>query len=89
MNSTRIALVVLASTVAASVHAADLAAGQAKVAQQCAECHRPKDWNGETTAALQSLIADIVAGKVRHPRELKLTPEEIANIAAYYTSKNK
>lgn len=72
------------------VSAADVAAGQAKVAQFCAECHRPKDWSGETTAALQSLIADIVAGKVNHSqRKLQLTPQEIADIAAYWTSGRK
>lgn len=70
--------------------AADVAAGQAKVAQLCAECHRPRDWSGETTAALQSLIADIVAGRVNHSqRKLQLTPREIADIAAYWTSGRK
>jgi mono/diheme cytochrome c family protein len=70
--------------------AADVAAGQAKVAQLCAECHRPRDWSGETTAALQSLIADIVAGKIKHSqRKIELTPQEIADIAAYWTSGRK
>jgi mono/diheme cytochrome c family protein len=72
------------------VHAADVEQGKAKVAQFCAECHRPKDWSGETTVALESLIKDIVAGKVKHPqRNLSLTPQEIADIAAYWTSGRK
>jgi mono/diheme cytochrome c family protein len=73
-----------------AIYAADIEAGKAKVAQQCAECHRPKDWSGETTAALESLIKDIVAGKVKHsPRKLSLTPQEVADIAAYWTSGRK
>jgi len=70
--------------------AANIAAGEAKVKQLCAECHRPRDWNGETTAALQALITDIVAGKVKHSRrKLELTPQEIADIAAYWTGGRK
>jgi len=66
---------------------ADIEAGKAKVTQSCAECHRPRDWNGETTAALESLIKDIVAGKIKHPqRKLQLTAQEITDIAAYWTS---
>lgn len=67
--------------------AADVEAGKAKVAQNCAECHRTRDWSGETTAALESLIKDIVAGKVKHSqRKLQLTPQEITDIAAYWTN---
>lgn len=70
--------------------AGNIDAGQAKVQQLCAECHRPRDWSGETTAALQSLIADIVAGKVKHSqRKLELTPQDVADIAAYWTSGRK
>ncbi len=73
-----------------SVQAADIDAGKAKVTQLCAECHRPKDWTGETTTALESLIKDIVAGKVNHSqRKLQLTPQEITDIAAYWTDGRK
>lgn len=69
---------------------ADIEAGKTKVAQQCAECHRPNDWNGETQAALESLIKDIVAGKVQHSkRAFKLSDQDAANIAAYWTSGRK
>ena len=69
---------------------ADVEAGKAKVAQLCAECHRPSDWNGETQPALQSLIKDVVAGKVPHSkRAIKLTDQEIADIAAYWTNGRK
>ena len=81
---------VMLSVCAATVHAADTAAGKAKVEQECAECHRPSDWSGESTAALESLLKDIVAGKVNHSkRRLQLTPKEIADIAAYWTSGRK
>src|SRR3974377_1245723 len=62
-------------------------AGKTKVTQLCAECHRPGDWSGETQPALQSLIKHIVAGKVPHSkRTLNLTDQDIADIAAYWTS---
>jgi mono/diheme cytochrome c family protein len=68
-------------------NAADIERGKQKVTQLCAECHRPRDWNGETTAALESLIKDVVAGKVNHSqRKLTLTSQEIGDIAAYWTS---
>lgn len=70
--------------------AADAAAGKAKVSQQCAECHRPADWDGETTAALESLLKDVVSGKVPHrKRPIQLTEQEIADVAAYWTSGRK
>ena len=73
-----------------AVFAADIEVGKTIVAQQCAECHRSKDWSGETTAALESLIKDIVAGKVKHSqRKLSLSPQESADIAAYWTSGRK
>jgi cytochrome c553 len=72
------------------VAAADAEAGKAKVSQLCAECHRPADWNGETQVALQSLIKDVVSGKVPHSkRSIKLTDQEIADISAYWTNGRK
>jgi mono/diheme cytochrome c family protein len=74
----------------ASTVAADVEAGKVKVAQICVECHRPTDWKGESQAALESLIRDIVAGKVPHSkRALQLTDRDAANIAAYWTSGRK
>ena len=75
---------------ATSACAADAAAGKAKVDQQCVECHRPSDWNGETTATLESLLKDIVAGKVPHrKRALQLSEQDVVNIAAYWTGGGK
>ena len=91
MNSlTPFALVTLTSLASVTALGADRAAGQKIVEQNCAECHRTKDWNGETQDALESLIRDIVAGKIKHPqRKLDLTQEDIVNIAAFWTSGRK
>ena len=65
-------------------HAADAQAGRSAAQSKCAECHDADDWEGEDAASLESLIRDIVAGKVKHKRPLDLTAAEIANIAAYW-----
>ena len=67
-----------------SVLAADVQAGKAASQAKCIECHEADDWEGESAASLQSLIGDIVAGKVKHRRPLQLTPAEVADIAAYW-----
>lgn len=64
--------------------AADVAAGKAAAQAKCVECHEADDWEGESAASLEALIADIVAGKVKHKQKLALSPAEIANIAAYW-----
>lgn len=66
--------------------AADVAAGRATAANACAECHEPRDWEGESAESLESLIRDVVNGSVKHSRKVQLTPAEIANIAAYWAS---
>jgi mono/diheme cytochrome c family protein len=67
---------------------ADVAAGRA-ASQKCIQCHEADDWDGESAASLESLIKDIVAGKVKHKTKLDLTPAEIANIAAYWGTGGK
>jgi cytochrome c553 len=90
MRRAYLALAMIVLSASTRVFAADVEAGKAKVAQMCAECHRPADWNGETPAALQSLIRDVVAGKIPHSkRALKLSDQDIADIAAYWTSGRK
>jgi mono/diheme cytochrome c family protein len=64
--------------------AADAQAGRSVAQSKCAECHDADDWEGEDAASLESLIRDIVAGKVKHKRKLELNAAEIANIAAYW-----
>jgi cytochrome c553 len=67
---------------------ADIAAGRV-AAQKCIQCHEADDWDGESAASLESLMKDIVAGKVKHKTKLALTPAEIANIAAYWATGGK
>jgi mono/diheme cytochrome c family protein len=69
--------------------AADVAAGKAAANAKCVQCHDADDWEGESAASLESLIRDIVAGKVKHKNKLALTPGEIADIAAYWGSGGK
>lgn len=64
--------------------AADPQAGKATAQAKCAQCHDAGDWEGEGAASLESIMVDIVAGKVRHRTPMQLTPAEIANIAAYW-----
>ena len=82
----RAALVIAALTSIGSTAAcaADAQAGRNTAQSKCAECHDADDWEGEDAASLQSLIQDIVAGKVKHKRKLELSAAEIANIAAYW-----
>ncbi|MET0533164.1 MAG: hypothetical protein ABW171_02980 [Steroidobacter sp.] len=69
---------------AIDARAADTQAGKAAAQSKCIECHEADDWEGESTASLESLIRDIVAGKVKHKRPLQLSAAEIADIAAYW-----
>lgn len=71
---------------ASAVHAADIQAGRAAAQAKCVQCHEADDWEGEDAASLESLIRDIVAGKVKHPRKLELASAEIQNIAAYWAA---
>jgi len=68
--------------------AADTSAGKS-AAQKCIQCHEADDWEGEDAASLESLIRDIVAGKVKHKQKLELSPAEITSIAAYWGSAGK
>lgn len=81
----KIILAVAAAGLAgAAAQAADVAAGKSAAQAKCVQCHEADDWEGEDAASLESLIRDIVAGKVKHKGKLELTPAEIANIAAYW-----
>lgn len=69
--------------------AADAGAGKAAAQAKCIQCHEADDWEGEDAASLESLIRDIVAGKVKHKSKLDLSVAEIANIAAYWGDAGK
>lgn len=76
-------------TLTVTAGAADVGAGRIAANAKCVECHEADDWEGESAASLDSIIRDIVAGKVKHKRKLELTPAEIANIAAYWGAGKK
>ena len=78
-------LLIIATLVCAGgAQAADVQAGRSAAQGKCSQCHEADDWEGEDAASLESLIRDIVAGKVKHKRKVDLTAAEIANIAAYW-----
>ncbi|HTW76033.1 MAG TPA: hypothetical protein VMD56_14065 [Steroidobacteraceae bacterium] len=70
-----------------SAWAADTSAGKTLAQQQqCATCHQPADWQGSSAGQIQDKISGVVAGKLKHPKKLDLTPAQIADIAAYWAS---
>jgi mono/diheme cytochrome c family protein len=86
MNATRILAVATATFALAgfsTAASADAAAGKAKFAATCAECHEVADFAGEDAAALTATIKKIVAGQQKHKSAIKLTDAEIADVAAY------
>jgi mono/diheme cytochrome c family protein len=85
-----LALSLLSCAWAQTSIAADAGAGKALAQSKCAACHEPADWDGETEASLQSLIKDVVSGKVKHSKtKVELNDQEIANVAAYWLSASK
>ncbi|MGD9841652.1 MAG: hypothetical protein AB7F79_10940 [Steroidobacteraceae bacterium] len=70
--------------------AADANAGKVLAQAKCANCHEPADWQGETASSLESLIKDVVSGKVKHSKTtVQLSATEIADIAAYWLAGKK
>lgn len=65
---------------------ADPVAGKAKFDESCAACHEKADSAGKSAALLEGRIKEVVTGKFKHKKKLKLTDAEIANLAAYWTS---
>lgn len=85
-----IALILAASLVSSAALAADVAAGKVVADAKCASCHEPKDWQGETTRSMESLIRDVVSGKVTHSKtRVELSEAEIADVAAYWLAGKK
>ncbi|MGE0114930.1 MAG: hypothetical protein AB7T07_08625 [Steroidobacteraceae bacterium] len=75
---------------ASATQAADVAAGKSVAQARCAACHEPADWQGETAASLQSLIRDVVSGKVKHSKtKVELNETDIANVTAYWLTGKK
>lgn len=68
---------------------ADAAAGKAKFAAGCAECHEAGDFEGEDAKALGDTIKKIAGGQVKHKSAIKLSDAEVADVAAYMASGGK
>ena len=83
-----LAVSILAMSVSAIAQGADAQAGRV-ASQKCVQCHEADDWEGEDAGSLQSLINDIIAGKVKHKTRVELTPAEVADIAAFWGSGGK
>ena len=82
--------IVLSCLAASGAMAADAGAGKAIAQAKCAACHEPADWDGENAASLQSLIKDVVTGKVKHSKtKVELSDPDIANVAAYWLTGKK
>lgn len=62
---------------------ADAAAGKAMFTDVCAECHETADFEGEDAKAVGDSIKKIVAGQMKHKKALKLTDQQIADVAAF------
>ncbi len=67
-------------------YAADSAAGQKTFETGCAACHKFKSFAGKSDADLETALKGIVAGTTKHPKKLTLSPDDIANVAAYISS---
>lgn len=74
---------------AGSAFAADAAAGKATFEQSCASCHELVDWKGKSEADMSTMIKDVVAGKVKHKKAIKLEDAEIANVSAFVAANAK
>jgi mono/diheme cytochrome c family protein len=68
---------------------ADAAAGKAKFASACAECHDVSDFQGEDVKGLTDSIKRIAAGQLKHKSPIKLSDPEISDVAAYLSSGGK
>ena len=71
---------------AVNATAGDPAAGESIYDEQCADCHEPDDFEGESAADIAALIssADTASMHKKKADLTKLSPEDVANIAAFY-----
>jgi mono/diheme cytochrome c family protein len=69
-----------------AANAADSAAGEKTFTAACAACHKLKSYAGKSQADLETKLQGIVAGTVKHPKKLTLSPDDITNVAAYIAS---
>ena len=68
---------------------ADAAAGKATFEKVCAECHEAGDFDGEDPKEVATTVKGIVGGTVKHKKALKLTDQEINDVAAFMAAGGK
>lgn len=71
---------------AVNATAGDPAAGEAIYNENCADCHEPDDFEGESAADIAALIGseDTVSMHKKKADMSKLSPEDVANLAAFF-----
>jgi cytochrome c553 len=71
---------------AGSALGAEISAGKGVAQAKCGSCHDATDWDGETTASLESLIRDVAKGTVSHKQKIVVSDDEVKEIAAYWAA---
>lgn len=65
------------------------AGGKATFEEICSECHETADFEGEDAKEVGDSIKKIVAGQMKHKKALKLTDQQINDVAAFMASGGK
>ena len=78
-----VGLVAMSMTAMSGAALADAAAGKAKFTAECAECHEAADFEGTPAKDISETLTHMAAGHMKHKKPIKLTPAEIADVAAY------
>jgi len=92
MKISKLATVAAAVAGLAGYSGASLAAnagGKATFDQICSECHEAGDFEGESAADVGAKIKKIVGGQTKHKKALKLTDQQISDVAAFLASGGK
>lgn len=71
---------------AGAAAAGDPAAGEAIYEAQCADCHEPDDFEGESAEDIAALISSEDTASIHKKKAdmSKLSAEDVANIAAFF-----
>jgi mono/diheme cytochrome c family protein len=89
MKTSRMLIVAVATLGAAGWSLSASADAKAKFAADCAECHEAGDFAGEDAKALADSLKKMAAGQMKHKTAIKLSDQEIADVAAYMASGGK
>ena len=92
MKIKKLAPVALAVAGLATYGGAALAAnagGKATFEEICAECHETADFEGEDAKEVGDMIKKIMAGQTKHKKALKLSDQQVSDVAAFMASGGK